>query len=281
MIYIYAQSVIGDIIVIQPAFPHNARRALNLHVTNDVPIIGLIENMSYFVCPHHKKPKEYKIFGESVGEELAKEFNIPFLGRIPLIPNLQRKLKKGDPILKVTQPFEKAVDIIVKTPPEKVGIVRKVKERIAKITRDQAVKVLAFIVRKIGKEVPIPATFTFDKGVTTDFVIVDETRTKVLTRWRLRAREEGGLTYVKNPKKIDFEIEMPFRTLARIIMGKKKLRSGRVIPYDSWDAYLNNDLELLGRGATQRAIDLIRGVLFQEDVMEAARKEFKFLEKWI
>ena len=56
------------------------------------PVIGLVENMSYFVseeAPQHK----YYIFGKDGGKRLAEEYDIPFLGQIPLI---QRIREGGD-----------------------------------------------------------------------------------------------------------------------------------------------------------------------------------------
>jgi ATP-binding protein involved in chromosome partitioning len=281
MVYIFAENLVGDVIVVQPAFPQNARRALNLHTMSDVPVVGLIENMSYFVCPEHQEPKRYYPFGKGMGRELAAEFGVPFLGEIPIIPDLQERLAKGSPIIEHKEPFEAAAKIVMETPQEKVGIIRKVKEKVVEVTRDYAVKVLAFIVQKVGKEIPIPKGFRPEEDRVADVVVTDESRTKVLTRWHLRMKSDGRLVFVKSPPKVDFAVELPFRTLARIVVGKKRLRSGKVIPYDAEAAWLNGDLDLYGEGATTRAFSLIREVLLNESVLEAARSTFGFLEKFI
>src|SRR4051812_10117533 len=58
----------------------DTRRAIRMYQKLNVPTLGLIENMSHFVCPscHH----ESDIFGKGGGELLAKELSIPFIGRI-------------------------------------------------------------------------------------------------------------------------------------------------------------------------------------------------------
>jgi len=63
-----------------------------------VPIIGLVENMSYFTpaeLPDHK----YYIFGKEGGKRLADEYDIPFLGQIPLVQSIREGGDTGIPIM--------------------------------------------------------------------------------------------------------------------------------------------------------------------------------------
>ena len=60
----------------------------------NVPILGIIENMSYFRCPDGSI--QY-IFGKGAAEEIAKEYNIPFLGQIPLDPRIREATDEGVP----------------------------------------------------------------------------------------------------------------------------------------------------------------------------------------
>jgi ATP-binding protein involved in chromosome partitioning len=63
-----------------------------------VPIIGLVENMSYFIpaeLPNHK----YYIFGKEGGKKLAMEYDIPFLGQIPLVQSIREGGDSGIPIM--------------------------------------------------------------------------------------------------------------------------------------------------------------------------------------
>jgi Mrp family chromosome partitioning ATPase len=56
-----------------------------------VPYIGILENMSGFVCPNCGK--EVELFGSGGGEKAATELNLPFIGKIPLEPGI---IKSGD-----------------------------------------------------------------------------------------------------------------------------------------------------------------------------------------
>lgn len=63
----------------------------------NVPIIGVIENMSYFT-PAELPENKYYIFGKGNAESYAKELNIPFLGDIPLVAKIAESGDKGSPI---------------------------------------------------------------------------------------------------------------------------------------------------------------------------------------
>ena len=62
----------------------------------NVPIIGLVENMSWFTPKNHPEEK-YFIFGENGGEDLSKSLNIAFLGKIPLVQSIRQSGDAGRP----------------------------------------------------------------------------------------------------------------------------------------------------------------------------------------
>lgn len=64
----------------------------------NVPIIGLVENMSYFT-PEELPNNRYYIFGKEGGKRLAEEYEIPFLGQIPLVQSIREGGDKGTPIM--------------------------------------------------------------------------------------------------------------------------------------------------------------------------------------
>ncbi len=68
-------------------------KAVNMARLMDIPVLALVENMSYFVCPDCKK--QYFIFGESNLEKLARDFNIPLTAKIPIDPDLARQTDRG------------------------------------------------------------------------------------------------------------------------------------------------------------------------------------------
>ena len=63
-----------------------------------VPIIGLVENMSYFT-PAELPDNKYYIFGKDGGKNLAEEFDIPFLGQIPLVQSIREGGDSGVPLM--------------------------------------------------------------------------------------------------------------------------------------------------------------------------------------
>jgi ATP-binding protein involved in chromosome partitioning len=70
------------------------RKAAQMTRHMGIPILGLVENMSYFVCPD--TGKRYDIFGPSHAEEMAARLGVPFLGRLPLDPEIARLCDAGD-----------------------------------------------------------------------------------------------------------------------------------------------------------------------------------------
>jgi Mrp family chromosome partitioning ATPase len=68
-------------------------KAVKMAKMMNVPIIGLVENMSYFKCPDNDK--NYQIFGESHIEEIADEHNLKVLAKIPVDPKLSVACDRG------------------------------------------------------------------------------------------------------------------------------------------------------------------------------------------
>ncbi|MEF2145758.1 MAG: iron-sulfur cluster carrier protein MrpORP [Desulfovibrionaceae bacterium] len=77
-------------------------------------VLGIVENMSGFSCPDCGKV--YNIFNSGGGEALAREMNVPFLGRIPIEPEVTRSGDEGFPYIKVEHdsPAAKAFNKVVK-----------------------------------------------------------------------------------------------------------------------------------------------------------------------
>jgi ATP-binding protein involved in chromosome partitioning len=72
-------------------------RAVKMYQKLNIPVIGLVENMSHFVCPSCRH--ESDIFGQGGGEDLAAKMAVPFLGRIPLYEPVRTGGDTGRPIV--------------------------------------------------------------------------------------------------------------------------------------------------------------------------------------
>jgi len=75
----------------------DARKALKMFERVKVPVLGVIENMSYFIAPDTQK--RYDIFGSGGGESVSKELSVPFLGGIPINSKIREGGDKGIPIV--------------------------------------------------------------------------------------------------------------------------------------------------------------------------------------
>lgn len=85
-------------------------KAVNMAKKMDIPIIGLVENMSYLECPDCGK--KISVFGESHLEETAKEYGIPVLAQIPIRPEIAGAVDAGT-VEYVEAPFmAKAADAV-------------------------------------------------------------------------------------------------------------------------------------------------------------------------
>ena len=91
--------VSGAVVVTTPQIVSlaDSRRAVAMYRKLNVPILGLVENMSHFVCP--SCDHESDIFGKGGGEIAAEEMGIPFLGRIPLYQPIREGGDNGSPIV--------------------------------------------------------------------------------------------------------------------------------------------------------------------------------------
>ena len=79
----------------------DARKGLNMFRKVDVPVLGIVENMSYFLCPNCGARSD--IFGHGGAREEAERLGVPFLGEVPLHMDIRAKSDIGQPIV-VTDP---------------------------------------------------------------------------------------------------------------------------------------------------------------------------------
>ena len=75
----------------------DSRRALRMYQKLNIPTLGIIENMSHFVCTncHH----EADIFGHGGGQKMAEDLGVPFLGRIPIYQPIREGSDSGVPLV--------------------------------------------------------------------------------------------------------------------------------------------------------------------------------------
>ncbi len=86
------------------------KKAFNMAKLMNIPVLGIVENMSYAVCPDCGK--QINIFGESRVEEVAKELGVPVLARIPVDPKNAALVDKGAVELADDSALEKAIELL-------------------------------------------------------------------------------------------------------------------------------------------------------------------------
>ena len=106
---IQAMPVTGAVIVTTPqdVAIHDSRKGLAMFISGKVPVLGVIENKSYFRADDGK---EYEIFGRCGGRKAAEELKLAFLGEIPIIPQQREDADAGKPIV-VSQPDSEQAEI--------------------------------------------------------------------------------------------------------------------------------------------------------------------------
>ena len=92
-------SLSGAVIVTTPQDVSliDARKGLSMFRQMKVPVLGIVENMSYFACPHCNERTE--IFRHGGGKRAAEELGVPFLGEIPLDPQVVLGGDEGRPVV--------------------------------------------------------------------------------------------------------------------------------------------------------------------------------------
>ncbi|MCI5180147.1 MAG: ATP-binding protein [Candidatus Electrothrix sp. AW3_4] len=94
----------------------DVRKSINFCKTVEMPIIGVVENMSGFICPHCKETVD--IFSSGGGEKTARDFELPFLGKVPMDPQVVIGGDNGQPYLSsdenspAVQSFTAVVDAV-------------------------------------------------------------------------------------------------------------------------------------------------------------------------
>jgi ATP-binding protein involved in chromosome partitioning len=75
----------------------DARKGLNMFRKVEVPVLGIVENMSYFICPHCGEQSD--VFGHGGARREAERIGVPFLGEVPLHMEIRARSDEGAPVV--------------------------------------------------------------------------------------------------------------------------------------------------------------------------------------
>ncbi len=95
------------------------RKSINFARKLNMKVLGVVENMDSLVCPNCGE--EIKLFGEGGGEKMSKDLDVPYLGRIPIDPEIMKSGEKGISFTKNDSESTDAFKDIVKNIKENIG----------------------------------------------------------------------------------------------------------------------------------------------------------------
>jgi len=264
---------LGSVVVAQPSHLETTERVIRLHMINGVPIIGMVENMVGFTCPHCGTT--YELFGPSASEELSKKYSVPLLARIPIMIEVQDMLRSGKPVRLPRDVMDPVIAAVTAAQPRSLGFMQELKAKMKGIGLDVMTRVLVSSIKAINSSVDIASLkrqYSVPDDVTVALVLLNDDGEPMkglngepLTyNFRVVADK---LVVVENPKSIDTTIMIKARALANAILGEKKLPDGTTVPYNILDAYLNGDARLIGAGS------VVRGLRFYKEMFETSRSQ--------
>lgn len=274
----FGQNLLGSIVVLQPAHVESARKIIQLHKNEGVPVLGVIQNMAYFACECGKR---YDVFGSFDFEAFCKEYGVEPLGSIPLSMEIRRRVEERNPILpdELAQPIIKATDRVLEAKPLGETFVEKLKKRLKEVAREILLEVIAAVIEISNTEIPIgelQKAYGYPGGRTIELDITDETLRKVKLQIFFRI-EAGTLKVVKNPKKVDDEIRVWDKALIWCFLGK---RPDTNVNWDLMDAWLQGKVKYYSNsGGTPRALQFMRSIWSQVKDTPSFQKLKPILEK--
>ncbi|GAB7093044.1 Mrp/NBP35 family ATP-binding protein [Halolamina litorea] len=115
----------GSVIVTTPqgVAVDDARKGLRMFGKHETPVLGIAENMSSFRCPDCGS--QHEIFGEGGGRELADESDLPFLGGVPLDPEIRAGGDEGKPVVLTEGETADAFRVLTENVANNIGVIRR------------------------------------------------------------------------------------------------------------------------------------------------------------
>jgi ATP-binding protein involved in chromosome partitioning len=279
---VFADSLLGSIIVLQPAHVLDARKVLQLHKDLEMPILGLIENMSYFKVGEEKMD----IFGDSVADALGQEYNVPVFGKIPLSMDIRNQVERKDPKLtgEYAVPINAAVDAIAQAKPIRPGFLTQLKE----MMKGNIVRLVVELVLSINKEVDVSSIqkkYGYPGGMIVRLNIMDNDLEHNITQADYQGHiitqtdwiiQDGKLIVLDSKQgkyTVDAQIDVTPDAVKWAYLANKKMANGDV--YTFRDAQRLGHMKFYGRKSMPMATFLMRDVFTELGRNETAIARLK------
>jgi len=122
---IQSVAVTGALVVTTPSIVALAdvRKAIEMFRQVNVEVLGVVENMSYFACPHCKG--RIDVFGHGEGQRMAQTFGVPFLGEIEIDPQIRIGGDTGKPVAALGEdaPGSKSIFAMARNVVERLAVI--------------------------------------------------------------------------------------------------------------------------------------------------------------
>jgi ATP-binding protein involved in chromosome partitioning len=238
---VFDENYAGTLVVGIQAHAQEVRRVLEVHAVNDIPVIGVLENMSSFKC---ECGRTYDFFGGVKLSEIAEQFGVPFLGSIPLSDRIKENLPWIPDDL--SGPIIEAAKKVIEARPRRPGFLEEIKGFI----KDSALRAIWSTVPRLllllNEVVPISqiqAKFRLPGGRLILLNLMEPDMTHVVASFYFMVKD-GKIKMIKDvdPAKTPpyAVIDIYYKALAWAILGRKKDGT----PYDFWTAFWNDHINV-------------------------------------
>ena len=267
----FDENYLGSIVVAVPAHVNDLIRVLDLHRINDIPVLGVIENMSNFVC--RKCGEDYRIFGDGNVDKICSEYGVEFFGSIPLSMEIRDMISAKTPIIpdNLSEPIIKALGKIVEAKPRKAGFLKEFIERVDDALSRSLMKLVVEVLLAINAYVPIPyfqEKFNFPGGRVIRLNLLDKSMSNPVVTADF-ILEEGKLKILqKRHQNPDVQIDMYYKALVWALLGEKNTDKGPV-KYDFWRAIWNDEVRIY----SPKSYDQMRSWYFLHNVLQDAMEK--------
>ena len=248
LIKMQVETLVGAVVVTQPASYNDAVRCINNLKFFGVPVIAVVENMAYFQCS--QCGKKYYIFGEPTCVELAKEIDARYY-QVPLSDNIRTAVELG--LAEIPDELYFVSDIadeVALLEPATESILSKIGKKARKVVRENIAKAVIAALKKINTEFDLKQWV--DKGYgggVIQITITDEDKEVASLCFKLD-KQKAKVVIVRSAKKVDVNVIATLDALAKI--ARKEITAE--------DAFLMGEITVFGEGATIGSLDFLTNI---------------------
>ena len=261
----FADSLVGAVVVITPQAYRDLKRLIKILKHYELPIIGVVENMAYFVC---ECGEQYN-FSDGRISNICREEDVNYLGQIPFSKEIYDIATSGIPYIPdVVEPvLTQIVDEIDRSKPVGRSILAKLTKAVSDKLKRNISKIVIKSIIRANKEINLKnLTAKGFGGNVIELIITD--KGEFVTQAYLKLTD-NKLIALKEAKP-DLTITVDLNALIDIAKGKTDLE----------DAFYLGDIEVFGKGGTVRALSFFEQIwkVMKDEVVRTVGEEVEEYE---